>query len=332
MYRFILNFPAAGDSDVAGISSGGDLEFAESSPTADVGRQLLLNMIKNDGREPPPNLCLAAAGHPATLPAPAAEILEILAVTNPCLIPERGLTRILSSPCPAIAAYCRTNNLTADWGFVEPPDAAAYLSADFRAAMTDQKPATLAVITATTLLPQANPGSPMKNMYFKGRQKSQCYLTACAVSATVPVLAPGATLIVKVLDVFSAPCWFALLTRLSACFTCAQLVKPLASSPLNSELYFVGLNYVPKKEHLIWAATLPAACFTWCPLSMSPCAATPGCRRGVVYPAWAHNLVPVYRDVAQTIHECAQNSAKWCSPAQIPLWLHFMKPYMEALE
>jgi 23S rRNA U2552 (ribose-2'-O)-methylase RlmE/FtsJ len=150
------------------------------------------------------------------------------------------------------------------------------------------------------------------------QQQAQIRLAAAEVSAAFPALAPGGALVVKLLDVYTEPAWFALIERLRACFAQAHLAKPMSSAPGNSELYFVGMGFVREPAHLEWAERIPRECFGSCPGTM--CAG-----EARMLPQWAAGLAPLHRALAA--HTRARMQAEgqaappWCAPEVANLWM-----------
>lgn len=165
--------------------------------------------------------------------------------------------------------------------------------------------------------------------FFAWRQRLQIETVAFEIAALLPSLAAGGTALLRLLDVFSEPAWFALLERLRACFARALLVRPLASSPGSTDLFFVGLAFRRAPEDLAWAAELPASCFSRAPPTLSPpCPGLPpGCRAPFAWPEWSAPLANAYsaiRDVA--LRRAAGGSAPWCSEPEGELWAASLEP------
>jgi hypothetical protein len=331
MLRFSLPIPRIdGDDDVLDMDES--YSFTESSPVADAGRDTLRQLMAICGWGLPANPCAAAASASADAQT-AVEILEMLFLFARDAHPPAPAAplRVLSSCRAPALAYCRARGIAADC--VE--TTGSFYSAEDRAAVSAGAPFRVAIIAATTAPPRALPNSRDMQAYMRGRQRSQCFLSACAAAAALPALERGGTLVLKIADVFSEPCWFAFLSRLGACFAKASLAKPLSASPFDAQMYFVGENFAPvaaeTERHVAWARDLPARCFAQCPRSMSPADPPPRCRRGVKFPPWARGLAGAHRAVSGAAAARLAGGGAWCSPAEEDLWGKIMAAPLLAL-
>lgn len=305
--------------------------FTESSPVADAGRDTLRLLMAICGWSLPASPCAVAAGASADAQT-AVEILEMLFLFARDVHPPASAPLRIFSSCRAPAlAYCRAREIAADC--VE--TTGSFYSAEDRAAVSAGAPFRVAVIAAAAAPPPSLPNSRDMQAYMRGRQRSQCFLSACAASAALPALERGGALVLKVADVFSEPCWFAFLSRLGACFAKAYLAKPLSASPFDTQMYFVGENFAPvaaeTERHVAWARGLPARCFSQCPRSMSPADPPPRCRRGVKFPPWARGLAGTHRAVSEAAQQRLAGGGVWCSFVEGSLWEKLMAPPLLAL-
>jgi hypothetical protein len=147
---------------------------------------------------------------------------------------------------------------------VADPDEGDILSAGVRAALQQRgaecwgERSAAGLVTADGFPNRASAGlrglpKEEQEAYYARQGEFMLHIVRAETCAALPLLAPCGVFVLKALDVFAWE-FIAFLERLRLCFVEAHLIKPVLSSPENSEVYFVGVGFLARQADYDWAA------------------------------------------------------------------------------